>query len=268
MDLFPSACIWTEPGPVDRVLASVKQTAFHFVDVEPGTLDPPGALDALKQLGLKVSCVALDHKLPADCTWERDAARMARALEQSILKAEQLGASTGYIAPCKDRKTLGAFTDAVRALAEHAAGRKIGLCIEHAPGRALATARDTLAFVEKVGHPNLRLLLDVGHTLLTRENAWEVAEAAGARLGYVQLDDNDGKKDRHWPLLDGVLRRDDLLRTLETLKRIGYQGTLGLELLPYHHINLISSWSKNHNLVLRLQHAVEAVAGVAGATGA
>jgi sugar phosphate isomerase/epimerase len=265
MDLFPSACIWAEPGPVDRMLESVKQTAFHFVDVEPATLDAPGALDTLKRLGLKVSCVALDHELPAECSWERDgegAVRMTRALESAIVKAESLGATTGYIAPCKQRKQLARFRDAAAQLAQFAAGHNVKLCVEHAPGRALSGARETLAWVEGIGQPNLYLLLDVGHTLITREKAWEIAEAAGARLGYVQLDDNDGKKDLHWPLLDGVLRREELLRTLETLKRIGYQGTLGLELVPYHHVSLISSLSKNHNLVLRLQHTV------AGETGA
>jgi len=87
-----------------------------------------------------------------------------------------------------------------------------------------------------------------------------VVEAAGARIGYVQLNDNDGKKDRHWPLLDGVLTEDDLARTIAALKATGYQGTLGIELKPYFHLNSISAFSKNHNLLLRLQQKPAAAA--------
>src|SRR6266540_1789959 len=99
MDLLPSACIWAEEGPIERTLERVKETAFHYVDVEPDTLDA----------GLSV--------------------------------------------------------------ADFAAGHGIKFCVEHAPGRALARARDALAFVEQAGKANLYLLLDVGHTLLSKENA-------------------------------------------------------------------------------------------------
>src|SRR5262249_42658930 len=138
----------------------------------------------------------------------------------------------------------------------------IKLCVEHVPRSALSTARDALTFVEQSGKSNLYLLLDLGHTLLTKEKAWEIVAAAGPRLGYVQLDDNDGKKDLHWPMLDGVLTEEALIRTLAALRATGYSGTLGLELVPYFHVSLVSSWSKNHNLVLRLQQTKTAAASV------
>jgi sugar phosphate isomerase/epimerase len=259
MDLFPSACIWAEPGPIARTLERVKQTAFHFVDVEPDTLDA-AAVELLNKLGMKVSCVALDHKLPSDCTWDKSAAKTAAQVEKSIVKAQSLGATTGYVGVCKDKKSLPAYRDAVFRLSEFAAGHGIKLCVEHVPRSALSRARDALTFVEQSGKSNLYLLLDLGHTLLTKENAWEIVAAAGPRLGYVQLDDNDGKKDLHWPMLDGVLTEETLIRTLAALRAAGYPGTLGLELVPYFHVSLVSSWSKNHNLVLRLQQTKTAAA--------
>jgi sugar phosphate isomerase/epimerase len=256
MDLLPSACIWVEPNPdrIEPLLRSLKLSAYHYVDVEPKTLGE-AARKTVDELGLKVSCIALDHGLPSGVSWDKDPRRTAEAVEAAMAHCEPLGAAVGYIGQPKDKKLLQAFGEAVAGLSERAAARGLRLCIEHVPGRALPTARETLAFVNQLGRPNLYLLLDVGHTLISRERAWEVVEAAGARLGYVQLDDNDGKRDLHWPLLDGVLRREDLARTLAVLKASGYQGTLGLELGNTHHVSPISSFSKNHNLVLRLQQA-------------
>src|SRR5438874_1297607 len=79
----------------------------------------------------------------------------------------------------------------------------------------------------------------------------------GKRLGYVQLNDNDGKKDRHWALLDGRLTMEDLIKTLAALKKAGYGSTLGLELKPKPRISLISDFSRNHNLILRILGELE-----------
>ena len=99
--------------------------------------------------------------------------------------------------------------------------------------------------------------MDIGHTLISKEKPWEIVLSAREKLGYVQLDDNDGKKDRHWPLLDGKLTIQDLTKTLENLHKIGYQSTVGLELVEQFHTALISSLSKNRNLVLRILQEIE-----------
>src|SRR5262245_6070417 len=100
MDLLPSACIWSEPGPIEPMLRSLKQTAFHYVDVEPTTLDAGGARELVKELGLKVSCVALDHNFPVECSWDKDGEsvrRAAAAVQHALAKCESLGAAVGYV---------------------------------------------------------------------------------------------------------------------------------------------------------------------------
>ena len=42
--------------------------------------------------------------------------------------------------------------------------------------------------------------------------------AAGAQLGYVHLDDNDGRNDSHLALLDGVMSAETLCRTFAALQ--------------------------------------------------
>jgi sugar phosphate isomerase/epimerase len=131
------------------------------------------------------------------------------------------------------RLTVGGITtEAVALLADHAAARMVRLCVEHLPGRALADAAATLAWLRRAGHANLLLLLDVGHCLITREDAAAVVRDAGPLLGYVHLDDNDGTGDRHWPLLRGKLTDEELRRLATALRAIGYRGGMALELNP------------------------------------
>ncbi len=258
MTFFPSACIWEFKEPVAETLVRIKQTAFHYIDVEPEIV-PVELQPRIQELGLRVSCVALDHRFPGDSALDGDPERVRNAmayLRRTLERSQALGARYAYVASCSDRKRLDSYRAAVVELAEEAMKNGIKLCVEPFPGKALPDAEATLAFLERAGHPNLHLLLDTGHALLSGDKPPEIVRAAGIRLGYVQMSDNDGKKDRHWALLDGKLKEDDLLQTIAALKEIGYEGTLGLELsgkLP----SLISSLAKNRNLLMRLQAPVE-----------
>ncbi|MFH1572939.1 MAG: sugar phosphate isomerase/epimerase [Acidobacteriota bacterium] len=260
MTIFPSACMWHFDTAVAEALRQVKETAFHYIDIETDSLDAPGALQAQKDLGLKVSCVALGRRLPAGSSLDaKDGGALRNAvsyLKQALQKIKNLGGQCAYVQPCADGKQLPAYGSAIKELAEEAAQREIRLCIEHVPGSALPTAADVLRLVQQTGHPNLYLLHDLGHGLLSAERPWEVVRQAGPRLGYVQMNDNDGKKDRHWPLLDGRLTAGDLTRTLQALEEVGYQGTIGLE-VSKDFGSAISGLSKNRNLLLRLQATEE-----------
>jgi sugar phosphate isomerase/epimerase len=153
-------------------------------------------------------------------------------MRRQIADIARLGATHAYVVPGTDDSAAGLarFAEACRLLADHAASRMVRLCIEHVPGRALPTAATVLRWLEAVGHPDLRLLLDVGHCLISGEDPAEVIRQAGQRLGYVHLDDNDGENDLHWPLLTGRLTHGSLKATLAALRQVGYEGALALEL--------------------------------------
>ncbi len=260
MAFLPSACIWGFQDPIAEVLTKVKQTAFHYIDVEPNTLSSPEALQKLRELGLKVSCVALDHGLPEGVSLEGDNPdRLRRAidhLKQALETTREVGAGAAYVRPCSSTKSLKAYRSSLVELANEAVRKSIKLCVEHVPGSALPTVRETLDFLEATAHPGLHLLLDTGHALLSREEPAEAVRMAGLRLGYVQLNDNDGKKDRHWALLDGRLTEQDLVRMIEALEQVGYAGTLGLEIENVRP-SLISALARNRNLLMRIQAPVE-----------
>jgi len=256
MMMFPSACTWLFKTPVVKALHAIKETAFHYVDLELEMLDDPVVLETVRELGLKVSCVALDHRLPSGCSLEGNDERALRQavayLQQGFKKCQEVGATVAYVTSCRDRRNVNNFGRALQELSEEAGRFGIKLCVEHVPGRALATARETLVFVADGDKDNLFLLLDTGHALITREESHEIISSAGGRLGYVQLDDNDGKNDKHWALLDGLMRYEELLKCLEALQKIGYEGTLGLE-LGSDRASGIGGLSRNRNLILRMQ---------------
>jgi sugar phosphate isomerase/epimerase len=78
----------------------------------------------------------------------------------------------------------------------------------------------------------LRLLLDLGHCLISEEDPVQAVVAAGELLGYVHLDDNDSVSDLHWPLLTGRLT-PEMLEALLTVLEIGdFDGGIALELNP------------------------------------
>src|SRR5262249_1323512 len=132
-------------------------------------------------------------------------------VRRQIADAARLGATRGYVVPGLDPRTaaLERFADSCWALADYAGSRMVRLCLAHMPGRALAGVAAVLTWLEEMQHGNLALLLDVGHCLLSHEDAKAAVVQAGSRLGYVHFDDNDGVADLHLPLLKGKLTEED-----------------------------------------------------------
>jgi hydroxypyruvate isomerase len=226
--------------PLDFAAAVRQATSlgFRLVDVVAGVNRPAADYEALADADVVVSCVVLGRGLPGDHTLDaRDlATRRATldALRRQVADAARLGATCAYLVPGQEASATGLayFAEGCALLADHAAGRKIRLCVEHFPGRALPDAAGTLDWLDQVGHANLGLLLDVGHCLISREDPAAVVRTAGDRLAYLQLDDNDGVGDLHWPLLTGRLTEKILEDLAAALRAVGYQGGMDLELNP------------------------------------
>jgi sugar phosphate isomerase/epimerase len=239
--LFPlSAFLTSLPLDFADAVPTATQLGFTHVDVVALTDRPAAHLDALADSGALVQCAALGRNLPSGQTLDATAAALRRAAVETVKRqladAAHLGATYAYLVPGLDASdaALTRFAEACGLLADYAAGRMVRLCVEHVPGRALSTTAATLAWLNGITHPNLSLLLDVGHCLLSGEDAGALVRQAGARLGYVHLDDNDGQGDVHWPLLTGRLTQRDLEELASALRDINYRGGLALELNAAH----------------------------------
>ena len=234
-----SCCIWALAGDEQTKLTEAARLGFHQIDIQPGML-VDGATRALAaSLELTVRCVGLSFGLAADVALDSaDKAARQRASEQAhagLAEAAQLGADVAYVVPtfAAEPAALARYGASLQQLAKAAASYGIKVCIEHFPGRALPTAAETLAFIDKLGHDNLYLLLDLGHLQMSGEDPAAVIQVAGDRLGYVHLDDNDGVGDLHWALLDGVMTEASLCAAIAALREVGYAGPLSLELSPH-----------------------------------
>lgn len=124
--------------------------------------------------------------------------------------------------------------ETIAELLPYAAERGVGLMVENLPGD-FNSARDLGELLDPL--PELGLHLDVGHAnlLVAQSTVEELLAAYGSRLRHVHLHDNKGgTADLHLPLGTGSV---DLRSAVRHLQRIGYDGTITLEVFtpdPHH----------------------------------
>jgi hydroxypyruvate isomerase len=219
-----------------KSLNQLAELGFNAVDISPSMQKTPTAKATLQALGLEVACVAISHEAPSGETFDSDDPNrvnpLVQYMNQALDHAADIGAGWTYVLPGQlgNDRTLTRLGDHFAALAERGAMRGVKVCIEHFPDTALPTVQATLDFIRDIGHPNLYLLFDIGHSQITKEDPAEVLAQAGDRLAYVHLDDNDGERDLHLALADGIQTHESLAAFFHVLEDIGYDGPVSLEL--------------------------------------
>ncbi|MEM7346689.1 MAG: sugar phosphate isomerase/epimerase family protein [Chloroflexota bacterium] len=233
-----SCCIWALSDPESDVLTHMADLGFTWIDLQPHTFSSAEAIAQMKALNLQVSCVGASFGIPQPASLDHEDETLRQEAVAHLLRAldftKDMGADVVYVIPGMDdsEAALNRYAASLITAADQAAEIGIKVGIEHFPEKALPTASGTLAFLEKINHPNLYLLFDLGHIQISKEDPAAVIKEAGDRLAYVHLDDNDGEGDFHWSLLDGVMTKDTLKQTFNALDEIGYRGAISLELSP------------------------------------
>jgi hydroxypyruvate isomerase len=196
-------------------------------------------LDALAATGARFS--SMTGYLQGDLIDPASADEVVRTAELSIKAAETLGVPRlnlhtaelvdGKATRPRQRATGEMWLTAQRALeriGELGAAAGVTFCVENLntivdhPGVPLARAKDTLALVEGVGHPNVRMMLDLYHAQIGEGNLVELIRRCGDAIGEVQVADVPGRCEPgtgeiHYPAIAKALRD------------IGFAGTVGLE---------------------------------------
>jgi len=129
------------------------------------------------------------------------------------------------------RPTRCAFiVDCIRQCVDAAAKAGVGLLVE-AINRYetdyLNTVEEALAFLQEIGLPGLKLLVDTFHMNIEEADIAASVRLAGAAIGHVHLADSNRQVPGHGHL--------DLFSVLQALHDIHYQGYLSLECLPLPH---------------------------------
>jgi len=97
----------------------------------------------------------------------------------------------------------------------------LNTAVDH-PGTPFARAADTLALVEAVDSPGLKMMLDLYHAQIGEGNLIELVRRCGPAIGEIQVADVPGRCEPG----TGEVNYPAIARALRLL---GYSGTIGLE---------------------------------------
>jgi sugar phosphate isomerase/epimerase len=124
-----------------------------------------------------------------------------------------------------------ALAQALGALADHARGTRVILCVENMPPGVHPGSRmaDLAALAAEIDRPEVALALDTGHANIAATADAETLAAAG-RLRTTHVHDNDGRQDVHLPPGSGTIDWD---HWVESLDQIHYQGPIMLECIRH-----------------------------------
>jgi xylose isomerase len=132
------------------------------------------------------------------------------------------------------------YVDSVRRLLEHihANGYGTKLCIEPKPFEPrswimMGNTAQALCIVNEVDDPAFGINLDVGHSLIARENVEDQLSliCRYGRLYHTHFNDNDQQCDADLP--PGTVNFSRLVSVMYVLDQAGYDGWFGLDLFPY-----------------------------------
>jgi sugar phosphate isomerase/epimerase len=190
------------PLPFAAALARAAALGFTRVEVAALAERPAEHLEALADTGLLVACAALGQGLPPGHALDAADVAVRRAtlkqLQLQVADAARLGATCAWLSAGADATEAGRarFTEGCVLLAEQAARRMVRLAV------GLGSA---LPDVERVGHPNLGLMLTLG----AADDA-ALARRAGPRLFHL----------RRPAKVEGI---GELMKALQ---EVGYRGVV------------------------------------------
>ncbi len=132
------------------------------------------------------------------------------------------------------------YVDSVRQILEHLHSNnyQTKICIEPKPFEPrsnilMGTTAQALCIVNEINDPNFGINLDIGHSLIAKENL-EDQLALICRYGklyHTHFNDNDQQCDADLP--PGTVNFTRLVSVLYILDQINYDAWFGLDLFPY-----------------------------------
>ncbi|YCK81343.1 TIM barrel protein [Arthrobacter sp. D3-18] len=205
--------LWDTRG---RDIAALAATGARFSSMSGyfgGSLTDPGSADEVLVSAEKLIPVALElgvERMVVHPAELGEGGRAVRPVYRSTGEMWLTGRST-----LERLAALGEKHGVVFAL------ENLNTVLDH-PGIPLARAKDTLALVSGVNHPNARMMLDLYHAQIGEGNLIELIRAALPWVGEIQVADVPGRCEPGTGELN--------YRGIATaLKEAGYKGVVGLE---------------------------------------
>ncbi|MBN2090726.1 TIM barrel protein [candidate division KSB1 bacterium] len=132
------------------------------------------------------------------------------------------------------------YVDSVHQILDylHANKYQTKVCIEPKPFEPrswimMGTTAQALTIVNEINDPNFGINIDLGHSLIARENLEDQVSLIlrYKKLYHTHFDDNDQQADADLP--PGTVNFIRLVSVLYALDQAGYTGWFGLDLFPY-----------------------------------
>lgn len=246
--------------PVDEAIARIAALGYEGIelmfdtphawpeDVKPGDID--ALRTALDRHGLTIANVNafMMNKIgdPRQPYWhpswiEPDLNYRQIRIDhtiRSLTLARQVGAkhiSTepgGPIAGEHEREAaMRTFVEMLKPVLDHAGREGVKLLIEPEPGLLIETLDQFLDLRSRIDHPYLGLNYDVGHMYCVSEPLGETIRRLGPRIDHVHVEDIAATRVHHHLVPgDGAI---DFSEVFTTLREIGYDGWVTVELYPF-----------------------------------
>lgn len=119
--------------------------------------------------------------------------------------------------------------DYIRQIVVEGANYGVNVCLENMPmpDLPLGSVQQVLDFVKKVNHPNLKICLDTGHTLIYDFQPGDAVRLIGKDLlSALHVHDNNGQRDQHLDPGQGIGKWKDFA---SALYEINFEGVFSLE---------------------------------------
>ena len=230
---------------LDVTIPKVARMGYDGVELALGRADDvdPGAVQRLlTDHGLGISAISTGRVWAEQHLWltHPDASIRGRAVGIMIGLAElaadlgarrvNVGRVRGEIPAGESQASAeGRFIEGIRAVADRAGELDVNLVIEPVNRYELnyinSVVPDGIDLIDRVGHPNVKLMPDSFHMNIEDISIADSIIAAGSRVGYCQLADSN-----RWAPGQG---HTDFEPILAALRAIGYDDWVSLEILPY-----------------------------------
>jgi hydroxypyruvate isomerase len=223
------------PNFVERIHAA-KAAGFEAVEFHLWRdKDIAGIAAAIAATGVRITGICGDPR--RSLVDPAQHGELLEAIRETIPVAQQLGNAPMIIASGFTREAVSqaehfeaalAGLKAAAALAKDAQAmlvlEPLNDRVEH-PGMWLVSTTRGLDLIEAVDSPHLRLLFDVYHSATMGEDLEVVLAGRMQLVHHVQIADQPGRNEPGTGTLDWV-------SVIATLRRLGYEGALGLEYRP------------------------------------
>ena len=234
------AMVLTAGGDADAIRYAARAAAeagFDLLELpifDPTALDVEAARAAAGEHGLALSCslgLSAETDISSDDASAVDAG--TRLLHAAVDATADIGGGWlcgvlasklgHYSAPATAAGRANSVA-AMREVTGHARERGLNVGLEvvnRYESNLFNTITDGLAYLDEVGAANCWIHLDAYHSLIEEDSMAAAVHAAGDRLGYVHIGQNDrGALDR------GTVDVDELLATLQ---ETGFDGPITFE---------------------------------------